>query len=131
MFANLMNREEKEKFLELVYKIANCDQNYAEEEEELINNYKIELGLTDILETDSMENIIKYFGNKEEQIKKIVFFEVYGIIMADDAIADKEDQTIIQIKENFGLEEVVYDRLISAVMGLQKAYDAVYTAIFD
>ncbi len=41
MFLQVMNNEEKEKFLELVYKIANIDGEYAQEEEELINNYKL------------------------------------------------------------------------------------------
>ena len=42
MFANVMNQTEKEKFLELIYKIAQCDDEYSEEEEDLLNNYKIE-----------------------------------------------------------------------------------------
>lgn len=131
MFANLMDREEKGKFLELVYKIANCDQNYADEEEELVNNYKIELGLTSIPETDSIENILKYFGDKGDQIKKIIFFELYGMIMADGLIADKEEKILMQIKENFTLDEVIYENLMNAAIDLQKAYDAVYTAVFD
>ena len=40
MFLQVMNMEEKEKFLEFVYKIANVDGEYAEEEQEIIDSYK-------------------------------------------------------------------------------------------
>lgn len=131
MFANLMNQEEKEKFLELIYKIANYDQNYTDEEEELVNNYKIELGLNTVPETDTIKNLIIYFGNKEEQVKKIVFFELYGMIMADGAIVNKEGEILMQIKEKFALEKETFESLISVALELQKAYDDVYSTVFD
>ena len=46
MFIERLNENEKKDFLELIYKIANCDNNFADEEEELINSYKNELGLS-------------------------------------------------------------------------------------
>jgi hypothetical protein len=36
MFANVMNQTDKEKFLELIYKIAQCDDEYSEEEVRLV-----------------------------------------------------------------------------------------------
>ena len=51
MFLQVMNMEEKMKFLEFVYKIANIDGEYAEEEIEIVNSYKNELGINEIPET--------------------------------------------------------------------------------
>ena len=48
MFLNSMSTDEKDRFLELAYKLAQIDGEYAEEEEEIINSYKAELGITDI-----------------------------------------------------------------------------------
>ena len=83
MFANIMDQSEKEKFLELIHKIAQCDEDYSEEEEELLNNYKIELGIQDVKDTDTLEGLVEFFAGKTPELKKIVFFELYGMIMAD------------------------------------------------
>ena len=83
MFVQVMEKEEREKFLELIYKIANIDGDYVAEEEELIDSYKAELELSDIKDTDTIEEIIDYFSSKSESIRKIVLFEVYGMINAD------------------------------------------------
>lgn len=131
MFSNLMNNEEKEKFLELIYKTANYDGEYAAEEEELINNYKIELGLTTIPETSTMENLISYFAEKEDQLKKIIFFELYGMIKADGTVAEKEETILSQVKDKFALGNGTYEELVDAASRLQKAYDAVYAVLFD
>lgn len=130
MFAKLLNQEEKEKFLELIFKIANCDNTFTEEEEELIDNYKLELGLNEIKNTASMSALIDYFGEKQDQIKKVVFFELYGMIMADGYIAAEEESIMRQLKSKFGLSEELHTQIISAVIQLQEAYDKVYEVLF-
>lgn len=131
MFANLFNSEEKENFLELVYKIATCDGEYAAEEEELVNNYKIELSINNIPETKSISELIEYFSHKETPLKKVVFFELYGMIMADSYIADNESKILDYLKEKFTLNEKEYLKMITAANELQRAYDLVYDAVFN
>jgi uncharacterized tellurite resistance protein B-like protein len=131
MFVNLMNIEEKKNFLELVYKIANCDGEFSPDEEELINSYKMELGINDIPDTKSIDELIASFSDKEIQIKKVVFFELYGMIMADGKVADAETAILDNLKNQLSLDEESYTKLVNAAEGLQKAYDAVYSTIFD
>ena len=71
MFVNLFDQEEKEKFLELIYKMATCDGVYAEEEKELLNNYKIEFGIDQIPDTLSVHDLVQYFAEKTDDKKKI------------------------------------------------------------
>lgn len=131
MFVNLFNLEEKENFMELIYKIATCDGEYASEEEELVNNYKIELGLDYIPDTKSVDELIESFSGKDIRIKKILFFELYGMIMADGIIANKENDILENLKVKLSLDENIYSDIVRVANELQKIYDDVYAVIFD
>ena len=130
MFANVMNQTEKEKFLELIYKIAQCDDEYSEEEEDLLNNYKIELGLQDVNDTDTLEGLVNFFAVKSQELKKIVFFELYGMIMADSKIEEKEAALIEMIEAAFGLPKSQYVDIIAVADDLRKVYDRIYEVLF-
>lgn len=130
MFTHLMNEEEKNKFLELVYKISKIDGEYAQEEEELINSYKNELGLEVIEDTESINTLISYFGNKPKELKRIVVFEIYGMILADDKIEKNEEQVLNEIRKEFNFEEGELEDILSLVKRLQNVYDDIYNVIF-
>ena len=130
MFVQVMEKEEREKFLELIYKIANIDGDYAEEEEELIDSYKTELELSDIKDTDTIEEIIDYFSSKSESIRKIVLFEVYGMINADGKIDISEEKIFNLSQEKFGISEQQTKAIINVAEELQEVYDKVYDVLF-
>ncbi|SMC18748.1 hypothetical protein SAMN02745134_00655 [Clostridium acidisoli DSM 12555] len=130
MFLNLFNQEEKENFLELVYKIANLDGNYDEDEKELINNYKIELSISDIPDTTNIETLIKFFSEKSEQIQKIVWFELYAVIMADDVVAVEETKIINLVKNYFTISEDSISNIQDLAKDLKKVYERIYNYIF-
>lgn len=130
MFVNLFDQEEKEKFLELIYKMASCDGVYAEEEKELLNNYKIEFGIDQIPDTLSVHDLVKYFAEKTDDKKKIVLFELYGMVLADDEIGKREKDMFEEIKKIFALNTEVYNKIEKAAVTLKEAYDAVYDAVF-
>lgn len=130
MFVQVMEKEEREKFLELIYKIANIDGDYVAEEEELIDSYKAELELSDIKDTDTIEEIIDYFSSKSESIRKIVLFEVYGMINADGKIDISEEKIFNLSQEKFGISEQQTKAIINVAEELQKVYDKVYDVLF-
>ena len=131
MFLQVMNTEEKEKFLELVYKIANIDGEYAEEEQEIVNSYKNELGLSKVPETSDIDGLVRYFSAKATELKKIVLFETVGIINADEKIEKEEADLLDKMSGAFGLDKDVVDRIKSVAKKLQDVYDEVYSALFD
>ena len=55
----------------MVYKVATVDGEYADEEKGIIENYKKEMEVTEIPETDTIDGLVKYFSGKSETIKKI------------------------------------------------------------
>ena len=130
MFVQVMEKEEREKFLELIYKIANIDGDYAAEEEELIDSYKAELELSDIKDTDTIEEIIDYFSSKSESIRKIVLFEMYGMINSDGKIDISEEKIFNLSQEKFGISEQQTKAIINVAEELQEVYDKVYDVLF-
>lgn len=131
MFLQVMNMEEKMKFLEFVYKIANIDGEYAEEEIEIVNSYKNELGINEIPETDDINGIIEYFSTKEEVLKRIIIFETMGLINADNKIEPEEADLMNKMVKSFHLDSKVVEKIDMVAKRLQDVYDDVYTAIFD
>jgi len=126
MFLNSMSTDEKERFLELAYKLAQIDGNYAEEEEEIINSYKAELGITDIGDTGSVDELIDFFATKDEPVKKIVLFELYGMICADSKIEESEKDVFEKIKTKFGISESLVKQIVEVADELQAVYDKIY-----
>ena len=131
MFTSILSKEERGKFLELIYKMACCDGEYAEEEQELLDNYKKELMIDTIPETDSINGLADYFSIKSNCVKRIVLFEVWGMILADRNVGKAEREAFDYIKNVFDLEDSVIEKVVSVANELQKAYDHVYDVIFS
>ena len=106
-----LNREEREKFFELIYKLASCDGVFREEEQELIEGCRRELDIRDNPDTGSFENLADYFGRCDDRVKKIVLFEVCGIILADNEVGENE-QKDNEVGEN---EQKAFDYLKEAL----------------
>jgi len=126
MFLNSMKDDEKERFLELAYKMARIDGNYAEEEDEIISSYKAELGIDNIGDTGSIDELIDFFANRNESVKKIVFFEIYGMICADNKIEKSEEKIFEKIKIKFAISKEIVNQIIQVADELQSVYDKLY-----
>lgn len=131
MFLRVMNQEEKEKFLELVYKVANVDGEYGEDEAELITSYKSELGLEEIKDTSKIEELVEYFSDKNITLKKIVLFETIGLVCADEEIKEEESKVLCLMNQRFGLGEGVYEKLCGVSQKLQSVYDEIFDVLFE
>lgn len=129
MFLNVMEVEERKKFLELAFKLAQIDGDYAEEEEEIINSYKAELGITEIEDTLSIDELISYFSSKNDTVKKVVLFEVYGMIRADDKTEKSEEEVFDNIKSQFNISDDVVEQIVSVADELQNVYDKLYDVL--
>ena len=90
----------------------------------------IELGLQDVNDTDTLEGLVNFFGVKSQELKKIIFFELYGMIMADSKIEEKEAALIEMIEAAFGLPKSQYADIIAVADDLRKVYDHIYEVLF-
>lgn len=123
-----LNREEKEKFFELIYKLASCDGVLREEEQELIEGCRRELDIRDNPNTGSFENLADYFGRCDDRVKKIVLFEVCGIILADNEVGENEQKAFDYLKEALAVDE--QEEIISIANDLKLIQDRVKDIVF-
>lgn len=127
MFLNALTQEDKTKFMELIYLIANIDDIYSKEEQELVNNYQVELNMPILPEmTDNIDDILAYFAVQSEVIKKIVIFEIYGLILSDCNISPQEQNILDVIDNSFGIEVLTISTIKGLVKELQDVYDKIY-----
>lgn len=128
MFLGKLNQEEKANFLELVYKIANIDQNYADEEKELIDAYKIEMGLSEVTNKKNIHQLVDFFSRTSIEVQKIVWFELINLICADAVIADEEQDIINMINEKFQLPDRTLKKIEEAMIEWHTAFQKVCQA---
>ena len=123
-----LNREEREKFFELIYKLASCDGVFREEEQELIEGCRRELDIRDNPDTGSFENLADYFGRCDDRVKKIVLFEVCGIILADNEVGENEQKAFDYLKEALAVDE--QEEIISIANDLKLIQDRIKDIVF-
>ena len=105
----LMKLQTKEKFafLELAQYLARVDGEYGNREEDVIEEYCVEMGIDrpDVfLEEDfNLENILKQF--KSTKSKKIVILELMILVHIDDNFDKKEHELFHTIIKKFDIKE--------------------------
>ena len=130
MFTNRLDQEEREKFLELIFKLASCDGGRNEEELELIREYQEELSVSEIPDTDSISALAGYFGAKDRRIRKIVLFEVCQIILSDNNVGENEQKAFDYIKKTLALDAHVTEDIVSVANDLKIIRDRISDIIF-
>ncbi|WP_419770021.1 MAG: TerB family tellurite resistance protein [Candidatus Marinarcus sp.] len=122
----LMQLQTKEKFafLELAHHLARIDDDFGENEKEVILEYCAEMGIEDMLEYDSktfiLEEVLKDFKSKKSQ--KILLLELMILVHADDRFDFKEHILIDTIAEFF----VIDKQTLSHYSSWGKAVTALY-----
>lgn len=125
MFLNNLTQEKKELFLSLAYKISCIDENYADEEKMVLEQYCVEMDIRIdkiqlIEDFDKILNRINILCNFQE--KKIFVFESVGLILADGVIHDKEMEAITNMVRLFEINDNYFEdcmKLIKEYYDLQ------------
>lgn len=125
MFLNNLTQEKKELFLSLAYNISCIDDNYADEEKMVLEQYCVEMDIRMdkiqlIEDFDKILNRINILCNFQE--KKIFVFESVGLILADGVIHDKEMEAITNMVRLFEINDNYFEdcmKLIKEYYDLQ------------
>lgn len=108
MFLTELNERERKNFLELASYTMKVDGNISLEEQDIFQNFRAETRLSEeaykIVEKDPLL-IIRDFNASRKKIKKIVVFELLGIIMADEIYSQKEEEIISKLIQEWNLRE--------------------------
>lgn len=132
MYLSELNALEKGKFLELVYKAANIDSSFGNKEILVLNRYKDELGLDKIPVTAKKEGLIEFFKAASVKKQKIVLFELYGMVLADDGyISEKEAAFMQEVIDAFKVTESEIADIKRAAVALEQAYAYAHKVVLE
>lgn len=106
MYLAILNREEKELFLNLAYELASIDGDYSDEENAMINGYCHEMQI--VFEKEKMVKSIEKLLTRiseisDERAKKIIVFEIIGLAMADGKFDEDERKLVTRMEVEFKL----------------------------
>ncbi|MGL5149601.1 MAG: hypothetical protein ACRC7N_03385 [Clostridium sp.] len=91
MFLNELNKNEAIAFLNLVDIFSKVDNVLANEEKELIEDYKEELEIkSEEISNISYDEVIASLKESNDRNKRIVYFELVGLALVDGEYEEKE-----------------------------------------
>jgi len=113
MYLNVLNKDEQKDFLELARYSMGLNGEYKSEEERILTNYKFECHLAEYTacRQDDIEEIINTFSKSTKKIKKIILIELFGILLADGEVCDKEASFVDTLSIKFDMEDYEVSRI--------------------
>lgn len=127
MFLEMLNKDEKEWFLDLAIKAAEANGEVAKEEIQMLHTFASEMKISPRSETSrELSVILKDFtDNSSKKSMKIVLFELIGILFADAEFDDEEKKYLESVTNAFGIDPSVANEMISEI----KDYAALFNKI--
>lgn len=115
MFLSILNREERECFLNLAINIAHIDGNFSDTEKVQINAYALEMGLTlkdkmDYSKTN--DELIAELSKSDTTAKKAIFAEIIALALVD-GMHSAEEELLNVMQNKFGLDDEFKEDLTS------------------
>lgn len=104
MFFPLLNAEEKVRCLSLIKYAAMCDEDFHKKEEALIRGYSFLMGLSDTSADISIDDVVEYFSQRSEVVKRAVFLETLGLVEADGLYHRAEEFLIHRLAKAFDFD---------------------------
>ena len=107
MFLNMLTKEEKQQYLNLSVIAAHINGTLEDEEKKIIEGYQREMGISvepaifdSVLEEES---VFHFFSSSEKSHKRIVLFELIGLLTCDRVLDDDEKHFILRLCSAIGL----------------------------
>ena len=118
MLLNLLTKEEKFYFIDLLVKVISVDGTTNEMEMQIINKLKYEMG-DDALRYRksnlSLEKLIDYFATKPKVTKNLVFLNLLSASLADEFYSVEEHFLLEQIQNSLAIPRKQRTELVKAV----------------
>jgi len=111
MFLNQLTMLEKESFISLSIHAAKANGIFADEEYAMLEEYCKEMGIAffDANNVKSLEQVFDVYKDSDEKNKKIVLFEILGLLFSDGAYDDLEKKFAIDFAEKVGLSKEIVE----------------------
>lgn len=125
MFLNLLSNSEKEAFLEMAVQLANSDLDFSVDEANIINQYRVEMNLSEQIYTIKGLHItqcINLFSSSTKQTRNIVYFELLGLALCDENFGSKEVEFMDKVRDSFGIDRNKISEMVNCINNLTEIY---------
>ena len=115
MFLSILSNEEKEDFLNLVINVAEVDGDFTQAEQNQINAYVLEMGLTLKAKNTynkSTNDLLQNLAKSTLQVKRAVFLEIVAVMLVD-GMKDEEKEILEQMQKDFDIKEIFTEQAIN------------------
>jgi len=131
MYLNLLEKQEQKDFLELAYYAMGTKGVCNIEEMELITNYKYECHLSDYQASkqDNIKAVINSLTGATKKSKKIILIELFGILLADKVICEKEEEFLNMLSNELRIKEFEVARMKRWVEAMNDIFQEGYELI--
>ena len=121
MYLNYFSDSDKERFIELAYKLAYSNREFPEVQRKLLGRYKEECGIRFIPNTMTQEELIAFFGGKSDSVRRIVYYEIYMLLISDEEIDADEMKVLKALRSGFAISDEEADKIQELGLTLKKA----------
>ncbi len=106
MLLNLLSKEEKGKFLDLLLCVIIRDGKTTQSEEAVINKFKNEMGEEASRfrrSNTSLDKLVEYFVDKPQTTKNLVYYNIVSASLNDEFYSVEEHILIEEIQQKLGV----------------------------
>ena len=127
MFLHLLNDRQKGLFMRLAIKAAEVNGVVELEEKNMLKAYSIEMGIDAFYSTDvnTMDIINELVSISDEKARKIIVFEILGILICDSKFDSVEREFIEKIVKNFKINEIDKQEMLNELYKYRSTYERI------
>lgn len=129
MFLYSLKEDNKLRFIELCRYASEADEKVEDKEKETIAMYCREMGISEELSSVKRElNIVlnELKNEADTTEKRIILFEILGLMLADEQYTKLEEQFVLKIIEAFEMD----NQTVNSMYGLLEIYKVVYKQLY-
>lgn len=131
MYLAVLPQKAKENFLNLALYVANADNQFSAEEQNMLNAFAGEMNISYQPVTMPLEEILSRFSDLSLSEKKIVFFELMGLAVVDNHLAKEEKEILERTLTALNLPPEFYEESRKAVTKIAEIYRETNDLIFQ
>ena len=124
MFLSVLDIEEKDAFMNLLYNVAKIDGNFTETEKAYINAYSVEMGLEMASENayvNTNEELIEQLSASSKRNQKVIYIELIGLMLTD-GMHKSEKAFLDVLAKEFSISEDETTEIIKWVEDITPMY---------
>ncbi|MCR5701149.1 MAG: hypothetical protein K6G76_03270 [Lachnospiraceae bacterium] len=133
MFLHLLNSEQKNLFMNLAIKAAEANGIVELEEKNMLKAYGIEMGIKPVYETDLKTTEIIACLNDicDEKTRKVIVFEIIGIMISDSVYDETEKEFVYNLAESFSVTTEQQDKMYELLIEYSNVFRRISNYILE